>query len=344
MSNREVFTILAYDIIDFERVVPKELLEFYLDKLNITADRRGIESMYEGLVTKDPGSAHAIYANYQYAGRTAVNIFEEITLPANFLTKQILEQLLRAELTTDHIYGKEFRPPLSERPQIYYVEDRGDSVLIQFVVKGKERRVRDGYEIRSISTVNFETAIIHFGGRPMIELRCSYNQHGKFLAFFEELFKTVELFTSHAFKWTPITKVSNDEAEKIAAILTAGLVEADHKDDGIFDRHIVTAAPNIKDLRKEKEYIENFKNKMLLSQTLMIRYTDKTKLGDYTSDIKFRINMYTGFQFLSKVSEPVIEYVMRVFVDVRYNRYGTVDTNELMIRRKKKIEPQGSTK
>jgi hypothetical protein len=314
---------LNFDIIDFERVVPKPLLDFYLDKLESKADRRSIESMYQGILEKEPELTKSVFSNYRYAGRTAVNIFEEITLPAGFLTKERMEESLKKELDVTDIYNNEFQPTLSDSPQINFIEDRGDSIVIQFVIKGKERRVRDGYEIRTISSVDFELAIVRFMGPTLIELRCSYNRHGKFLAFFENLFQLADGFQAHRFEWTPITKVSNAEAEKIALKLAAGLIEADHKDEGIFDRHLVTASPRIRDLRQQTEYIEKFKNKMLLSQTLIISYTEKTRFGDYVTDIKFKINLYTGFQFLSKVSEPVIDYVMKVFIDIRYKQNNT---------------------
>lgn len=309
---------MEIDILDFERVVPKHLLDFYLDKLKLETDRRSIESMYDIIKNQDESIVNNTFARYQYAGRTAVNIFEEITLPSDFLTKQKLEDLLKKELNTTNIY-QEFRPPLSEKPQINYIEDQGNRILIRFINKGKERRIRDGYEIRTVTSVNFELAIVHFYGPILIELRCAYNMHSKFLTCFEELFRLVSGYEKHSFEWVPITRVTNPEAEKIARILSAGLVEADHKDEGIYDRHIVTANPSVPDLRKEEKYIEEFKNKMLLSQSLIIDYIEKTNLGDCPTKIKFKINLMTGFQFLSKVSEPVIDYVMGVFLDIRYN-------------------------
>jgi len=305
-------------MLDFERVVPKHLLDFYLDKLKLGADRRSIESMYEAIKDRDESLVNNTFSAYRHAGRTAVNIFEEITLPSGFLTKEKFEYLLKKELNTENTY-QEFRPPLSEKPQINYIEDQGDKILIQFVNKGREKRIRDGYEIKTVTGINFEIAIVHFYGPVLIELRCAYNMHNKFLSCFEDLFRLVSDYEKHSFEWFPITRVSNPEAEKIARILFAGLVEADHKDDGIYDRHIVTASPTISDLRQEEEYIKQFKNKMLLSQSLIIDYIEKTNIGECPSKIKFKINLMTGFQFLSKVSEPVIEYVMKVFLDVRYN-------------------------
>lgn len=310
-------TKLNFDIFDFERVVPKPLLDFYLDKVGSDADRRSMESMYNGLVEQGPDLVSETFLRYQYAGRTAVNIFQEITLPSGFLTKEKMEILLRKELGVENIY-QEFQPPLSDTPQINFVEDHGDKILIQFVVKGKERRVRDGYEIKTVTGINFELAIVHFVGPTLIELRCAYNMHGKFLACFEDFFETVTGYETHKFEWIPITKVSNAEAEQIASILSAGLIEADHKDSGIYDHHLVTANPEIRDLRQQSEYVETFKNKMLLSQVLIINYNERTPLGDRNTDIRFKINLHTGFQFLSKVSEPVIEYVMQVFLDIKY--------------------------
>jgi len=310
---------LNFDFLDFEKSVPKPLVDYYLEKLQIDADGRSIESMYNALNEQKPELVESLYNNFCYAGKTAVNIFEETTLPEGFLTRERVIKILRNELGMTDIFDKEFRPPLSEEPQINYVEDRNDSILIQFVAKGKARRLRNGYDIIEVSSVQFEFAIIRFMGPTIIELRCSYNQHTKFLSSFENYFRRELNEEGREFNWIPITKVSNQEAENIAKILVAGLVEADHKVDGIYDRHIVTASPQIRNLREQEEYITLFKNKMLLSQSLIITSEENTPFGKYESDVKFKINLNTGFQFLSKVSESVIDYVMGVFIDVRYN-------------------------
>ncbi|SEI74639.1 hypothetical protein [Paenibacillus polymyxa] len=323
--------MLNFDIVDFERVVPKPLLEFYLDKLDVEADRRGFATMYEGLNSCNSKITKAIYENYKYAGRTAVNIFEEITLPSNYLTRERVIKYIKKEVGAENIFNKEFRPPLSDHPQINYVEERNNSLLIQYVLKGRERRVRNGYEVVTISSVEFEYAIIHFNGPNFVELRCAYNAHSKFLGCIEGYIRdNDEIYKTHKFEWSPVTKTTNAEAEKIATILSAGLIEADHKDDGIYDRHLVTASPRVKDLRQENEYIEQFKNKMLLSQNLIINYTEKTPYGDYNREIKFKINLNSGFQFLSKVSEPVIDYVMKVFIDTRYSSDDTMKDEKVV--------------
>lgn len=121
--------MLNFDIVDFERVVPKPLLEFYLDKLDVEADRRGFATMYEGLNSCNSKITKAIYENYKYAGRTAVNIFEEITLPSNYLTRERVIKYIKKEVGAENIFNKEFRPPLSDHPQINYVEERNNSYL-----------------------------------------------------------------------------------------------------------------------------------------------------------------------------------------------------------------------
>ncbi|WP_144497253.1 hypothetical protein [Bacillus toyonensis] len=309
---------MRHDILDFEKAVPKALVSFYVDKLELEADRRSLESMYNAINEANPDLINRLYANYSCAGRTAVNIFEEITLPGGFLTKERMVRILQREIGEREVFGREFNPTLSEEPQINYVEDRGDSILIQFVAKDKPRRIRNGYDIIQVTSVNFEFAIVRFMGPTTIELRCAYNKHSKFLACFENYFKQELGDPAKQFEWIPITKVTNKEAEEIAKRLSAGLIEADHKDSGIYDRHLVTASPDVKNLREQQEYVQQFKNKMLLSQSLIINVEEETMFGKYENEIKFKINLYTGFQFLSKVSEAVIGYVMQVFIDVRY--------------------------
>lgn len=320
---------MNFDVLDFEKAVPKTLLDFYIEKLELETDRRSLVSMYNSLNENNPSIINKLYGEYCYAGKTAVNIFEEITLPSNFLTKKKMIEILQKELGRINIFNTEFRPPLTEEPQINWVEDRGDTILIQFVSKGKNRRIRNGYDIIEVSSIDFEFAIVHFYGPTIVELRCAYNQHSKYLGCFEGYFlSAIEGEETKNFEWSPITKVSNEEAEKIAGILSAGLVEADHKVDGIYDRHIVTASPQVKDLRAQEEYIQQFKNKMLLSQVLIIDYEDVTDYGSFKTEIKFKINLNTGFQFLSKVSEGAIDYVMNVFLDVRYKTNNSLPVDE----------------
>ncbi len=306
---------------DFYKLLIEKMLEFifYIEKMELETDIRSIESIYNSLNEEVPELVKRICDNYRYVGKTAVNIFEEESI-FNEVTKEQFIQVLQKELGADEIFDKEFRPPLHEKPQINYVEDRGQSILIRFVMKGKARNIRDGYDIRQVASSEFEVAIVHFEneGRVLVELRCSYSKRAKFLACFEQYFQNATGRQGIDFDWKPITKVSNKEAEEIAKRLSAGLVEADHKDSGIYDRHVVTASPHIKDLRDQEEYITEFKNKMLLSQVLTIDYTEETDYGEYKTEIKFKINLNTGFQFLSKVNEGVVEYVMKVFREVRY--------------------------
>ncbi|MFP3415169.1 hypothetical protein SB773_27010 [Bacillus sp. SIMBA_074] len=313
---------MRHDILDFEKVVPKALISFYVDKMELEADRRSFENMYNAINESDSELVEMLYNNYSCAGKTAVNIFQEVTLPAGFLTKEKMVRILQKEIGSSSIFNREFKPPLSDEPQINYVEDRGDSILIQFVAKDKPRRIRNGYDIMEVVSVNFEFAIVRFMGPTIIELRCAYNKHNRFLACFENYFREELKEVGREFEWIPITKVTNAEAEEIAKRLSAGLVEADHKDEGIYDRHIVTASPDVKNLREQEEYIQQFKNKMLLSQSLIISAKEETTFGEYETEVKFKINLHTGFQFLSKVSEAVIDYVMNVFIDVRYNEGG----------------------
>lgn len=310
---------MNYDILDFESCVPKPLLMFYLKQLDIETDKRSIEGIYNALTEVNSQLVDKVYKNYRYAGITAVNIFESEVL-YNTVKKEDFIKFLNKIIDKKEIFGVEFKPTLSEQPQINLIEDRGNSILIEFVMLGKPRKVRDGYELRTLRNVEFEVAIIHFeeDGQVLLELRCSYNKRKKYLETFEYYFKSILNNQVLEFQWDPITKVTPEEAEEIARRLSAGLVEAEHKDDGIYDKHTVTASPAVKDLRKQQEYIEDFKNKMLLSQVLTIDYTEKTEYGEYKTEVKFKINLNTGFQFVSKSNEDVVERVMKVFRDVRY--------------------------
>ncbi|MCU7195563.1 hypothetical protein [Turicibacter sanguinis] len=310
---------MNYDILDFESCVPKPLLMFYLKQLKIETDKRSIESIYNALTEFSPQLVDKVYNNYRYAGITAVNIFESEVL-CNRVNKEDFIAFLKGTVGQTEIFGVEFKPSLCEQPQINLIEDRGNSILIEFVMLGKPRKVRDGYEMRTLRSIEFEVAIIHFeeDGQVLLELRCPYNKRKKYLETFESYFKLILNNQTLEFEWDPITKVTNEEAEEIARRLSAGLVEAEHKDDGIYDKHTVTASPTVKDLRKQQVYIEDFKNKMLLSQVLTIDYIEKTDYGEYKTEVKFKINLNTGFQFVSKSNEDVVEHVMKVFREVKY--------------------------
>lgn len=312
---------MNYDILDFESCVPKQLLMFYLKQLKIDADKRSIENIYNALIETSPELVDKVYNNYRYAGITAVNIFESALLYKR-ISRESFIAFLKKMQGKDIIFGVEFKPVLCEQPQINLIENRGDTILIEFVMLGKNRKVRDGYDIKVLRSLEFEVALIHFesDGQVLLELRCPYNKRKKYLETFESYFKSILGEQDLDFEWDSITQVTSVEAEKIAQKLSAGLVEAEHKDDGIYDKHIVTASPTVKDLREQEEYVNEFKNKMLLSQILIIPYTEETDYGEYKADIKLKINLTTGFQFKSKVNEGVVEYVMKVFRDVKFGK------------------------
>lgn len=318
---------MLFDVLEFENAVPKKLMEFYVNKMELTADKRSFVSLYDALNSHNENTVRKLYSEYCYAGRTSMNLFKSQKLPVNFLNRHNVVNMLQHLLGTPDIFNREFKPTLSESPKINWIEEREDSILIQFVSNGKPRRIRNGYDINIVNSIEFEFAIIHFSVSNVIELRCSYNKHQKYLSQIKEYINSTLLKATPLdnFDWIPLTKVSEEEAVQISTILSAGLVEADHKDSGIYDKHRVTASPNVTDLRQEDAYIAEFSDKMLLSQVLVIPYKEETEYGVFETEIKLRINLKTGFQFLSKVNEPGIQFVMNAFLNVKFPSSSNVD-------------------
>ncbi|AET59600.1 hypothetical protein HPL003_14245 [Paenibacillus terrae HPL-003] len=111
-------------------------------------------------------------------------------------------------------------------------------------------------------------------------------------------------------------RVTEAEAEKIASRLRAGLTESEIIGDGCIGKFSVCAAPDIVDLKQQKQYLEMVEGRPYLAQVFHVDY-DELDTG-YSTKVKFRIHHKGGFEFKSKVSERIIRRILDVFIEVRY--------------------------
>jgi hypothetical protein len=304
------------DLLEFKRVVAKDRLQHQVTQDKIDCKHSSMDEMYEALCKQSKRKAEFVFADYQFAGKTSVNIFEAINFPKELNNKQaFLKRIKHSIGISDNIaMGMPLKPKITEVPQINLIKDIGDDLLIQWV-SGKPRLERDNYGIVERLVPEFETMIVRFGTPFFVQLRSGFTYCRRYLSLLESYLSNEK---SQVIKneWLPLTKVTEKEAEEIAKILNAGLLESEHLGEGCIGKFSVSAAPDIEDLKLQQQYKDMVLGKAYVAQTMSIDYLEVDT--GYSTKVKFRINHNGGFEFKSKVSEKIISRIIDVFVEVRY--------------------------
>ncbi|OES45214.1 hypothetical protein [Domibacillus iocasae] len=302
--------------LSFKKVVPKDRLEHHINKEKIEAPKNSIEEMYFAFVDKKQKLAEAVFREYEFGGQTSLNIFEIIDFPKSLNNKASLIKHLKSKLNIQtKIVGVPLKPPILKEPQIHYIEELDNALLIQWV-SGSLKKEWNGYAMAERLDPRYVTTIVRFGSPNFIEVRAGFNTTIQYLKLFRVLLSKEEQPVE--MEWIPLTKLTEPEAEKIAEILKAGLLDAEHLGSGGIGKYAVSVGPDDHDLRQVDEYKKQFSGKKYLAQVLLVDYKDID--NGYETKVKFRINMRGGFEFKSKVSEKIIKRIMDVFVEVRYNQ------------------------
>lgn len=301
----------------FLKVVPKDRLAFHVEKEGM--EPKGTQQeLYENLIHKNNQVAEDVYSEYEFAGKTSLNLFEIKDFPQTLNNKKKYMEHVKSKLGINtRIDGVILRPTLSTNPKVHLIKETSDGYMIQWVEGQVKKHLGSDYTVKTEMEPKFTTTFIHFGSPIFIEVRAGYKMAISHL-------KMLQLFLSNKeaepleFTWIPVTKVSEIEAAEIGSILDAGLVEGEHLGSNGIGRYVVSADRNTEDLRNLKEYQDNYSHKKYLAQTLNVKYEDPD-LG-YKTTIKFRISMYGGFEFKTKVSEKIIKRIFDVFLEVRYKK------------------------
>ncbi|RHW38690.1 hypothetical protein D1B33_07400 [Lysinibacillus yapensis] len=300
----------------FNKKVPKDRLVHHVKHENIQCNKNNMDEMYDALYKEKKHVLEDVFRQYKYAGATSLNIYEIVGFPQNLNNKKSFLAHIKEKLgLKTNILNKTLNPGISEVPQIYLIEENEKGFLIQWVY-GVEVINSNGYEIISRIDARYVTTIVSFGNPVFIEVRAGYKNAVKYIKLFQELLSEnehpVELIR------LPLTKLSESEAEDVAKILKAGLLEGEHLGSNGIGKYAVSASPDTKDLRELEEYKNSFMGKQYLSQTLNVHY-EEIDTG-YSTEVKFRINMNGGFEFKTKVSERIIKRIFDVFAEVRYRK------------------------
>ncbi|MGU3471905.1 hypothetical protein ACLBWT_12225 [Paenibacillus sp. D51F] len=310
------------NVLDFRRLVDKS---YVISRLKGTEHEKEVsklnmDDLFQLLRENYKDFLFELEEIYGFAGKTSLNIFEAKNFPKEAKNKEHFVRLLSEyiELVSPGLLkgdqipiGRQMQPPLEVRTIPNLVIDREDGFLIQ-LVNGIPNQVPDGWGIRTVIRPHYETVIVRLSETDpvFVEVRSGYRMCNQYLSIIEDVVKA----TPGQLTWEPLTKLSEQEAERIAELLDAGLVEADHLGTGIYGRKSVSAAEGI-DLRKEQKYQDEYNGLQYLSQTMNVKYTDSK---GFVSNISFKVQMNGGFQFLSKVNEQMITSVMEAFYQVRY--------------------------
>lgn len=308
--------VVELNPLHFKKVVPKDRIQHHITKENIPVSNNSYDGMYDALVEHKAKLAEEIYREYEFGGKTSLNIFEIIDFPKNLNRKKSLVNHIKGKLGINtKIVDVPLKPPISKEPQIHLIKELDNALLIQWV-SGVIKEEWDGYSVIQRLDPKYVTTIVRFGSPNFIEVRAGFNTTLQYLKIFKQLLSNDE--NPSDIEWVPLTKLTETEAEKVAEILGAGLLDAEHLGSGGIGKYAVTVGPDDDDLRKVDEYNKQFSGKKYLSQVLRVNYKDVAT--GYETKVKFRINMNGGFEFKSKVSEKIIKRIMDVFVEVRYTK------------------------
>lgn len=306
------------NVVNFKRLVDKTYVVTRLKGTDLEKESNtSMEDLYGLLKEKNTSLLSDLQEQYGFAGKTSLNIFEGDGFPESAKSNENFKKLLKEFInstTPNTIEGelplnRELHPPLGVQPVINLIKEREDGYLIQFV-HGIPSQVVDGWTVRTIMKPHLETVIVRLTSPVFVEVRSGFRQCNQYLS----LIQTIVGCKPGEINWIPLTKLTEKEAERIAELLNAGLVEAEHLGTGIYGKKTVSAAEGI-NLRNEEEYKEDFHGLSYLSQTMNVKYTDH---NGYIANISFKVQMNGGFQFLSKVNESIITTVIDAFVQVRY--------------------------
>lgn len=298
----------------FEKKVPRDRLLHHVKRENLECNKNKMSEMYEALLSKNKSLVESIYEEYKFSGITSLNIFEIVGFPEKLNNKKNFLIHLKKKLgKVNNILDKQLNPQISETPQIHFIKETEKGYLIQWVY-GEVVENTDGYNIISRIDSRYVTTKVDFGSPVFIEIRAGYKPAVKYIKLYSELLSDNE----HPVELTrlPLTKLSELEAEEVARILKAGLLEGEHLGSNGIGKYAISADRDTKDLRELDEYKKSYMGKQYLSQTLNIEY-EETDTG-YATEVKFRINMNGGFEFKTKVSERIIKRIFDVFAEVRY--------------------------
>ncbi|MFS0688982.1 hypothetical protein AB1K89_07050 [Sporosarcina sp. 179-K 8C2 HS] len=302
----------------FKKKVAKDRLVHHIEKEKITCSKNNIEEMYVALLEKDKTLVQELFDEYQYAGKTSVNIFEIAGFPQKLNNKRNFLSHIQKKLGVTNILNRKLLPSISEVPQINLVEEIKNGIRIQWV-HGINVENTDGYKVISRIDLRFVTTIITFGSPVFVEVRAGYKNSVTYINLLRFLISNDE--SPVDLTRIPLTKVTEREAEEIADILEAGLLEGEHLGSNGIGKYAISADPDTKDLRDLDEYKKGYMGKKYLAQTLNVFYEDAE--SGYKTNVKFRINMNGGFEFKSKVSEKIIKRIFDVFAEVRYKQVSS---------------------
>jgi hypothetical protein len=300
----------------FKKVVPKDRLEHHIEKEKVASPRNNIDQMYNNLYKEKKTLTESIYDEYKYAGMTSLNIFEIIDFPQKLNNKKkFLDHVKKKLGINTKLLNVQLMPKITDVPQISYIEEIDNGFRIQWI-SGITVEATNGYGIISRVDTKLVTTIIRFGSPIFIEVRAGFKNSSTYLNLIK--FLVSDDHNPVDFDKIPLTRVTEKEAEEIAKILKAGLLEGEHLGSNGIGRYAVSADKDTKDLRDLPEYKERYMGKQYLAQTLNVFYEEKE--SGYSTNVKFKINMNGGFEFKSKVSEKIIKRIFDVFAEVRYKK------------------------
>ncbi|WP_088321258.1 hypothetical protein [Bacillus wiedmannii] len=305
--------------------VPAGALKEIIKKKNINAKINSIEEMATAVNDYDDGIANELANEFKFAGRTSLNFNIMMnSIPDTWKDKQYFKQKL-VEKYGDAILSQGTRPELDKIPKLIKVYEKHEKLILAFSFLGSPKRYLENFEIVSRCPQMVEYVIIHFSPFA-VEVRAKAEQNKLFC---NAVLDIMDIPTEKAV-WDKVTKLTEEQANKLARNIGARLRSAKHKMlEGVYATKEVTAHTQIQDLQSTKQYQEEFGEQPMKRKTLVFKY--EYSFG-YEDNISYVITD-EGLLIRSKVGEEAISHLLKEILKIRFP-VGVDNVDELVGNRK----------
>lgn len=290
--------------------VPSGALKEVIKERNIESKLNSTEDMAAAIAEDNPTFGSYLADQFKYAGSTAVNLNIAMRgVEAAWSQKDYFKDKLRERFSAA-IFDGGIRPNLEKTPKLISAHDLNDKLVLAFSFLGPARRFLENFQIVSRSPQMVDYVIIHFSPFA-VEVRASQDRNLMFRDSVAEIMGK----KPEDIAWEKATKLTEEQANKLAVRLNARLRSAKHKmTEGPYATKEVTARTQIEDLQSDEQYRTEFNNQPMKKKTL--RFDFEYSFG-YSDTISYEVTD-EGLWIRSKVGEEVISYIIGEIMAIRY--------------------------
>lgn len=279
-----------------------------INRLKPTGSTREDYAKFISSNAKLQTAAQSLVEEFQYAGKTAVRLFKPIEdIPEKYSNIKQFRAFLR-DRYNENIFTKGIRVTPTESPSLYRAVEYNGKFYLSFVYLGKERRIFRNFEIVRERPQNVDFLVVHFNPL-LLQVRVPAGKDKLFKQAFAK-----SLGINYDVHWTNYLALDANQIKSVVNKLSCGLSVAQHKmAEGPIDTITVTAKPHVS-LAGQPEYDEQYCDIPMNSAKIEIPYEYS---NGFKESISLKINQ-EGINFLSDVSEEIIDFVINLLVNEKF--------------------------